>query len=118
MTNTIIIMLSICHPQTRDIVNQKINRYHFDPVTRSSSEMPDTIFTAGVRIRIVGAADFAMWRGDFVLATAFLAVVFVLVQREPVIAHALVRSWCVFALVLTTTVIDGALVHVCQKNAS
>jgi hypothetical protein len=82
-------------------------------MTWSSSEMPDTIFTAGVRIRVIGAADFTMRRGNFVFATAFLTVMFVLVQREPIIAHALVRSRCVFTLVLTATVIDGALVHVC-----
>lgn len=52
---------------------------------------------------------------DLVLAAAFLAVVLILVQREPVVARALVRPGRVSALVLTAAVIHRALVHVCEK---
>jgi len=88
--------------------------YHFDPVARRGGEMPNAILPAGVRVRIVGAADFAVRRRDLVLATALLAVVLVLVQREPVVARTLVRTGRVLALVLATAVVHGTLVHVCE----
>lgn len=78
-------------------------------------KVPDAILAAGVRVRIVGAADLAVRGRDFVLAATLLAVVFVLVQSKTVVARALVRPWRVLALVLTAAVVVRALVHICGK---
>lgn len=74
--------------------------------------MPDAVLSARVRVGVVGAAELAVWRRDLVFTTTFLAVVLVFVQSKPVVTHTLVRSGGVFAFVLTTAVVDGALVHV------
>lgn len=79
--------------------------------------MPHAVLPAGVRVRIVGAGDLPLRRRDLVLAAALLAVVPVLVQREPVVARALVRPGRVLALVLAAAVVHGALVHVCENSA-
>lgn len=91
--------------------------YHFDPMARSGGEMPDTIFPARIRVRVVGATDDVTWSRNLVLATTLFAVMFVLVQCKPVVARALVRSGSVFAFVLASTVVDSAFVHVCGQNA-
>lgn len=78
--------------------------------------MPNTILSARVRVWIVGAANFTVWRRYFMLATAFFAVMSVLVQCESIVARTLVRSGCIFALVLATAVVDRTLVHICADN--
>lgn len=85
-------------------------------MTRCGGEMPNTILSARVRVWIVGAANFTVWRRYFMLATAFFAVMSVLVQCESIVARTLVRSGCIFALVLATTVVDRTLVHICADN--
>lgn len=91
--------------------------HHFDPVTRSCGEVPDAILPARIGVRIIWAADLAVGCRNLMFATTFLTVVFVFVQREPVVTRALVRSGCVFALMLTASVIDGTLVHVCENGS-
>lgn len=85
-------------------------------MARRGGEVPDAVLAARIRVRIVGAADLAVRRRDLVLATALLAVVLVLVQREPVVARALVRAGRVLALVLAAAVVHRALVHVCENR--
>lgn len=94
--------------------DERVNSHHFDPVARRGGEVPHAVLAAGIRVRVVGAADLAVRRRDLVLAASLLAVVLVLVQREPVVARALVRSGRVPALVLTAAVVHRALVHVCE----
>lgn len=79
---------------------------------RRSREMPYAILPTGVRVRVIGTADLSVRGRDLVFATPFFTVVFVLVQRESVVARAFVRTWRVLALVLATTIVDGTLVHV------
>ena len=67
-------------------------------------------------MRIIGTEYLAVGGPDLVLAAALLAVVPVLVQREPVVASADVGADGVAALLLTATVVHGALVLVWENN--
>lgn len=103
-------------PRFFDRANGMRNTNQFYPVTRLRGEMPDAIFTAGIIIRVVRRSDRPHGRGDLVFATALLAIVAVIVQRETVVAGALIRTYSVFALVLTTAIVIGALVHIREKH--
>lgn len=85
-------------------------RYQFDAMARSCCEVPDTFLPGRISMRIIGTEYLAVGSSDLVLATAFLTVVPILVQREPVMAGANVRSNGIAALLLTSTVVDSALV--------
>ncbi len=79
-------------------------------MARSGCEVPDTFLPGWISMRIIGTEYLAVGSSDLVLAPAFLAVVPILVQREPVMAGANVRADGIATLLLTSTVVDGALV--------
>lgn len=80
------------------------------------NKMPDAILEPGIMVRIVRRRYSAHGCNDFVLAAALFAVVTIFVKRETVVTRALVRSYCVPALVLTASVVVGTFVHVREEN--
>lgn len=81
------------------------------------NKVPDAILETGIIVWIVGRCYSTHWRDDFVLATAFLAVVSIFVKREAVMTRTLIRAYCVSALVLATAVVVWAFVHVREENS-
>lgn len=81
------------------------------------NKVPDAILETGIIVWIVGRRYSAHWCDDFVLATAFLAVVSIFVKCKAVVTRALIRAYCVPALVLATAVVVCAFVHVSEENS-
>ena len=69
------------------------------------NKVPDAILETGIIVWIVGRRYSTHWCDDFVLATAFLAVVSIFVKCEAVMTRTLIRAYCVPALVLTAAVV-------------
>lgn len=87
-------------------------------MARLGNKMPDAIFQARIIIRIVWRCYSTHRCGDFVLATAFLTIVSIFVKRKSVVTRALIRAYCVSALVLTTAIVGRTLVHVGEEYCS
>ena len=88
------------------------NVYQFNSMARSGSEMPDTFFTRWVRVWVIGTKHFTERSPDLVLAASFFAVVAIFMQCESIVAGTHVRTDCVAAFLLASSVIHGTLVFI------
>ena len=105
------------------IVAALLMRFHlemvelqFDAMTGRGGKVPRAVLPAGIKVGPVGTTDFSLGVGNFVLATALLAVHFILVQSEPVMAVTFEGSDRILAYVLTTSVLYRTLVAIREEE--
>jgi hypothetical protein len=91
---------------------------HLDPMSADRGEDPDTLLLPGVGVRVVGARDLTLGRcADLKFTTPLLAVVPVVVEREPVLTGTLVGAHCVPTQLGTASIVHGTFVLVYDPKA-
>lgn len=80
------------------------------------NKVPDAILKAGIIVWIVWRCYSTHGCDNFILATALFAVMAIFVKRKTIVTRTLIRSYRVPALVLTTTVVVRAFVHVREED--
>lgn len=93
----------------------KVGEDQFDAVTRRGGVVPGTVFLVWILFRVVGTGHLCSRTADLKGAAALFAVVLVLMQDKAIIALAQVRANGVPTDVLTSAVIQGTFVFVCDN---
>lgn len=96
----------------------KFGEVQFDSVAWSGCVMPGTVLLVRVVFGIVGTDHLGSWVRDLKGAASFLAVVSVLVQHKAVVALAHIRADRVSTDMLTSAVIEGTFIFVCEQLMS
>lgn len=87
-------------------------------MTWGCREVPHAILLWWIVVRIVRTEDLAIWCRHFVLATSLLTIVAIVLQGVSIMTGTYVRAKCIFAFVLTSTIVDCTFIHVGGEDCS
>jgi hypothetical protein len=90
--------------------------YQLDAMSWSSCEVPDTVFAAWIVVGIIWWRDGSRRCSNLILTASLLTVMPILMQHEAIVAGTCVRANGISTLVLTTSIVGCAFIHVYGKQ--
>lgn len=85
-------------------------------MSRLGSEVPNTVLPARIILRKIGRRNGAYGRRNLVLTATLFTIVAIFMKCKAIVAGTLIGAYRVLTLVLTTTIVVRAFIHVGEKD--